>query len=172
MPNITTKSNDPRELAVAEIVRGLYQKYAVPAFTNEILIERGAIPHSHPVLTLNTRVTDESLILKTLIHELFHWHESKHSKTTEAIEYLKTKYPDNGECSKSKFPDSYWTHIIVCFNTRRYLEKLLSAEDIGWIYQQWQAYPTIEKLVQEKGREIEADLKKFGLVCNEREASI
>ena len=41
--------------------------------TREIVFERGAIPHSHPVLTLNTRHTDDDgLLISTFIHEQTH----------------------------------------------------------------------------------------------------
>lgn len=37
------------------------------AWTRKVVIEDGAVPHSHPVLTLNTRhINDDSLLLSTL----------------------------------------------------------------------------------------------------------
>ena len=163
--NITSKNNDPEELEVVEIVKGICQKYDIPAFTQTVVVEKGVIPHSHPTLTLNTRVIDPRLLLKTLIHEQFHWYVSQHPQFKEGIAYLKTKYQDDGEHNKSgKYPDSYWGHIIVCFNTRNYLEYQLSEDDIQWVYEQWQAYPALEKLIIEKRDEIESDLSKYNLI--------
>ena len=44
-------------------------------FTRRILIDRDArIPHSHPVLTLNTDYPDgDSDLVSALVHEQFHW---------------------------------------------------------------------------------------------------
>ena len=43
-------------------------------FTSRVRIEQGAIPHSHPVLTLNTRYPDDDLLaLSTYLHEQLHW---------------------------------------------------------------------------------------------------
>jgi hypothetical protein len=163
--NIASKNNNPRELEVVEVVRAICLKYDLPAFTQTIVVEKGVIPHSHPILTLNTRVTDERLILQTLVHEQLHWYVQEHPQYKECITYLKTKYQDDGEHNKSgTYPDSYWEHIIVCFNTRNYLKNILPKEDTGWIYEQWQAYPTLEKLIVEKKSEIQADLGKFDII--------
>jgi len=162
---IYPKNNNPDELRVVEIVKNICDKYVVPTFTHEVVVKKGAIPHSHPVLTLNTRTDDERIILKTLVHEQFHWYAQDHENHNECIVYLKTKYEDDGEHNKSgTYPDSYWEHIIVCFNTRNHLKSLLSDRDIEWIYEQWQAYPTLEQLTRDKFEEIESDLQKFDIV--------
>ena len=74
---------------------------------------------------------------------------------------------DDGEHNKSgTYPNSYWEHIIVCFNTRNYLQSILPKDDIDWIYEQWQAYPTLERLIEEKGEEVRSDLSKFEIIYN------
>lgn len=162
---IYSKNNTEKEKEIVKIVENLCKKYVVPTFTQEVVVEKGAIPHSHPVLTLNTRVDDERLVLKTLVHEQFHWYAQEHKNYKSCIEHLKTKYKDDGEHNKSgKYPDSYWEHIIVCFNTLNHLKNLLSEEDIGWIYEQWQPYPTLEKLIRDNFNIIEKELRKFNLV--------
>jgi hypothetical protein len=162
---VTTKHQYPEEENVAEIVHLLYEKYEIPTFTSTICIEKGVIPHSHPILTLNTRVSDERNILETLIHEQFHWYAQEHPRYEKCISYLKTKYEDDGEHNKSGlYPNSYWEHIIVCYNTRIYLEKILPAEDVLWIYKQWQAYPTLEKLIEVEKEKIGKELKMYSIV--------
>ena len=43
-------------------------------FTKKINIQSRVIPHSHPILTLNTRNAEFPLkILSTWLHEEFHW---------------------------------------------------------------------------------------------------
>jgi hypothetical protein len=73
---IDTKNSDPRELEVKAILEEVLKKYPCPILTDEVLIEKGSIPHSHPILTLNTRHTDPLLITKTFVHEQFHWFAS------------------------------------------------------------------------------------------------
>ena len=163
--NIYSKNNNPDEIKVVEITRNICKKYLVPTFTQEVVVEKGAIPDSHPILTLNTRVDDERLVLKTLVHEQFHWYAQEHKNYKDCITYLKKRYEDDGEHNKSgKDPDSYWEHIIVCFNTRNYLNKLLSREDIKWVYAQWQPYTTLEELIRENFDVIEKELKKFDFI--------
>ncbi|MBP6912640.1 MAG: hypothetical protein KBB86_01760 [Candidatus Pacebacteria bacterium] len=162
---VSSKNNEPEELEVVEIVNALYEKYNIPNFTNTVMVEKGSIPHSHPILTLNTRVKDPRLILKTLVHEQLHWHAENHPQYNNCIDYIKTKYIDDGEHNKlGTNPNSYWEHIIVCFNTRNYLESILSKDDIDWVYLQWQAYPTLEKLIAKNKDQIKSDLEKFDLI--------
>ncbi len=163
--HIYSKDSTPKELAVAEVVKSVCKKYDIPAFTHAVAIEEGVVPHSHPILTLNTRLNDEKLLLKVLVHEQFHWYVQDHQRYSECISYLKSKYEDDGEHNKSgTYPNSYWEHIIVCFNTRNYLTGVLSSEDLDWVYEQWQAYPTLERLIIQDYQAIKIDLEKFGLV--------
>lgn len=162
---IYSKNNYSEELDIVETVKSICQKYNVPAFTNEVCVEKDTIPHSHPILTLNTRSKDERSILLTLTHEQFHWYVQNHQKYKGCIAYLKLKYKDGSVNNESgKYPESYWEHIIVCFNTRNYLKNILSTSDFDWVYQQWLPYPIIEKLIVERHAEIEIDLKKFEMV--------
>src|SRR5215813_10763632 len=62
-------------------------------WTRKVIIERGAIPHSHPVLTLNTR--DEGLrLLSAFVHEQYHWFETEHpTQISSSMADLKKAYP-------------------------------------------------------------------------------
>src|SRR5665213_2810581 len=101
MRKIYSKNNLPEELEVVGIVESICKKYDVPAFTQEVSVEKGSVPHSHPVLTLNTRAKDERSILSTLVHEQFHWYAQSHPQYDACIAYLKSKYQDDGEHNKS-----------------------------------------------------------------------
>lgn len=162
---IYSKNNSADEIEVVGVIKEICRNYDLPLFTKEIIVEKGAIPHSHPILTLNTRVRDRRLLLATLVHEQFHWYVQNHQQYNECISYLKSKYEDDGEHNKSgTYPNSYWEHIIVCLNTRNYLKNILSSEDVGWVYEQWQPYPTLEKLIVRKYKEIQDDLEKFDII--------
>ena len=164
---ITSKNQSERELEVVQILNDLLQKYKFPIFTNQVEVESKVIPHSHPVLTLNTSTKDPLLLLQTLIHEQLHWFVTDHPKKVETIEYLKKHYEDNGECNVSgKHPDSFWEHIIVCFNTLVVLKTIVTGEELKYIYDQWQAYPKTEKLVKDNFEQIESELKNYNMIVS------
>ena len=159
--NITTKNNFPEEIKAKKVLESILTKYNVPIFTKNIVIEKDSIPHSHPILTLNARTDDSLVVLKTFVHEQFHWFEAEHSRLDETINFLKEKYKNNDEFKDEK---SFYIHIVVCFNTRNSLEKLVSNEELEYIYKQWQPYPKMEKFIEENFNEIKNDLEKFGMV--------
>ncbi len=170
MLNILAKQNLSEELEVIKIIEDLCAKYPIPTYTHNVIVEKGAIPHSHPVLTLNTRTRDPLIILQTLVHEQFHWFASQHSKYKECIEYLKTKYRDNGECNRSgDKPSSFWEHLIVCFNTRDYLNVVVTEEELHYIYSQWQAYPKTEQLIVDQYENVREDLNKYDLAFDKND---
>jgi len=158
---IITKNDCLDELEIKEILEGLIEKYEIPVFTEDVLIEKGVVPHSHPVLTLGTRTCDPLVILKTFIHEQLHWFEAGHPRLDEAMGYLGIKYKNKGEFDENR---SFYIHIIVCFNTRNILKKLVSKEDLEYIYKQWQPYPLMEDFIVENFDEVEGDLRKFEMV--------
>lgn len=67
-------------------------------FTRTVRIESYVIPHSHPVLTLNTRyLDDDHHALSTFVHEQAHWFEAadeRASASRRAIEDLRAMYPN------------------------------------------------------------------------------
>jgi len=85
-------------------------------FTDTLIIADGEIPHSHPVLTLNTRRQSDLSLLSTFIHEQVHWFlDQDEVKTNKAIEVLKEKFPEvpvgNGQGAKSEY--STYLHLLV-----------------------------------------------------------
>lgn len=162
---IVSKNQYPEELEITHIVENLFRKYNIPVFTEDIIVEKGVVPHSHPVLTLNTRSSDERSVLFVLVHEQFHWYAEGAENYNNAIDFLKLKYLDDGEHNKNGLNDnSYWEHIIVCFNTRNYLKRFLNEADFDWVYKQWLAYPSLEKMIAERYVEIEQELKGLNMV--------
>src|SRR5688500_13938750 len=62
-----TKAQLERLLKAYDVTKWIFTKSIVTD-------EKTAIPHSHPVLTLNVRhIKDDELLLSTLIHEQIHW---------------------------------------------------------------------------------------------------
>ncbi len=162
---ITAKNNLEEEKEVVEIVKELTEKYNIPLFTNRIQVETKVIPHTHPILTLNTRTRDHVDLLQTLVHEQFHWFAQQNPKYDKAIKYLKKNYEDNRECNiTGKYPNSFWEHIIVCFNTRKTLSKLINKKELEHAYTVGHQYMKTEKLVLDKFKQIEKELEEFDMV--------
>jgi len=161
---VSTKNNTAKEQEVKSILEDLLSKYKTPLFTSQIIVEEKSVPHSHPILTLNTRNTEPLFLLKTFIHEQFHWFTQDKPNYKECITYLK-KYPDLRDCNKSgKYPNSFWEHLIVCWNTRNFLQKTLEKDKVDFIYTDWQAYPLTEGFVQDNFESLRRDFEQFQMV--------
>src|SRR6266581_2421282 len=74
--NIKTRHGFPMEEQRKEQMERLAGQYDLKRFTitRDILIERGAMNHSYPLLTLNLRFLDnDDLALSAYVHEQGHW---------------------------------------------------------------------------------------------------
>ena len=86
-------------------------------FTRTVQIQSGVIPHSHPVLTLNTNsLTNDTIKLKSFIHEQLHWFLSRHhaatdSATTEVLQ-LYPHVPSESTGGAAD-PQSTYLHLLL-----------------------------------------------------------
>jgi len=160
--NICTANDLPEEEEIKGIVEDMLRKYDIPCFTDTVIIEKGVVPHSHPVLTLNTRSNEPHIILKTFIHEQMHWFISDFDSRWDVVNYLRRKYDVIEECVRDE--ENFYFHIIVCFNTRNVLKHILLEDDVRRAYESWQAYPMLEKFVEEHFEDIREDLEKFHMI--------
>ena len=66
---------------VRDLVRKLRSKHDLERFeyTTRVRVAPGEIPHSHPVLTLNTMLRAEDALLSTYLHEQMHWYVTWYS---------------------------------------------------------------------------------------------
>jgi len=74
--NIRTKNRLPAEEQRKQQMERLAGQYDLSKYTitRDIIIERGAMNHSYPVLTLNLRFLDnDDLALSAYLHEQGHW---------------------------------------------------------------------------------------------------
>jgi hypothetical protein len=127
---ISLKNNSKTEAQTKERLEGLLQKYNLSKwmFTRKILIEDKVIPHSHPVLTLNTK-EDGDVLLATFVHEQIHWFLSANFERTEkAKAELKAIYPEVpvGSPNGARSKESTYLHLIV-----NYLEYEATRELLG-----------------------------------------
>ncbi|HLJ90703.1 MAG TPA: hypothetical protein VKZ53_28110 [Candidatus Angelobacter sp.] len=119
--DIQLKKGSDREKQTKIQLEKLLHTYDLKKWTvtETIIIEEGAIPHSHPVLTLSTRHLDsDDELLSTYVHEQFHWRLSQEREQTEAaVGELKKLYPKvpvgfpEGAISE----ESTYEHLIVCY---------------------------------------------------------
>lgn len=162
--NIVTKKGTEKERAVKKVLEEVLTQYPCPLFTLNIILEEGTVPHAFPILTMNTRLSDPILVLDGFAHEQFHWFAKSKSSYDNCIEFLK-KYQDLGDCNKSgTYPNSFWEHLIVNWNMRNFLSKILSQEQFDFVYSQWTPYPLTEKFVKEHFDTLKVDLEKFDMI--------
>jgi hypothetical protein len=87
-------------------------------FTRTIRIQSRVIPHSHPVLTLNTRYLDnDTAQVATFIHEQLHWLLGARSAATDsAMADLRRLYPVVPRASPEgeRDEESTYLHLLVC----------------------------------------------------------
>lgn len=88
-------------------------------FTNTVIIDERAIPHSHPVLTLHTRhLNSDDQLLSTYVHEQLHWYLDAHKSQTGAAEDdLREMYPKVpvGYPDGANDEESTYLHLIDCY---------------------------------------------------------
>lgn len=150
---ITLKNNNQAEQLAQEELERLLKTYDLSPyfFTKEIVIESRVVPHSHPVLTLNTRDVGRPLeLLTTFLHEQIHrslsdWPE-RVQVTEKAIEELKGVFPNVpvGRPYGAKNQNSTYLHLIVCWLELQALQSyiggpaarrvLVSETHYRWIY--------------------------------------
>ena len=102
-------------------------------FTNRVRIEQGVIPHSHPVLTLNTRYPDDhGLALSTYLHEQLHWFVwRRNPRKRHATRELRQRYPDPPIALPEGAGDegSSYLHYLVCYLEYRSMIEIVGPEE-------------------------------------------
>jgi len=137
-------------------------------FTKKIHVESMVIPHSHPILTLNTRSAEKpKKILSVWLHEELHWWMDKNPKQTAlAIKELKKIYP-NAPKGMGATPDSTFLHLIVCYLEMKAVALYLGDKEarsiIEEIMKKDKLYPWIYYQVLYKDFAIKKIIKKYQL---------
>lgn len=138
-------------------------------FTKNIKIESKVIPHSHPVLTLNSRnAEDPKKLLSVFLHEQLHWWTSMNQAQTDlAITDLKTIFP-KAPITKTMGPNSTYIHLIVCYLELRAVSFYLGKEEgrnvISSFMKKDKIYPWIYSQVLTKESAIQKIIKKHRLL--------
>jgi hypothetical protein len=164
--------NPERELQAKEMLHAVRIAHDLSKweFTKKVTIKSKVIPHSHPVLTLNTRYNDAvDLLLSTYLHEQIHWFVAQNpNKEQAAIEDLRKLFPKVpvGQPEGARDEKSTYLHLIVCFLELEATAELLSDQRQQALIKHWRQdhYTWVYTQVVEKSESIKAILKNHGLL--------
>ncbi len=143
-------------------------------FTRDVLIQSGATPHSHPVLTLNTRyVDDDTAQLATFVHEQLHWFLTDHverAKIAAATHELRALYPTVPTTlpEGARGERSTYLHLIVCYLELQALTELLGEPRARQQLESWTHYTWVYRTVLTETERIGDLVRRHGVVVPER----
>jgi hypothetical protein len=131
---VAVRSGTSAEVQTRDQLLRLLREFDVSKwiFTDRVLIDERSIPHSHPVLTLFTRYTDDDdLLIATFLHEQIHWYlVAKQAATNDAIADLKALFPavPIGGRAGARNEYSTYLHLVVCYLEWRVTESVLGEQ--------------------------------------------
>ena len=170
---ISLANSTPNEVKVKAQLERLLKTYDLTKWiaTPSIIIdEKTTIPHSHPVLTLNTRhIKDDDLLVSTFVHEQMHWFVDRDEKKLEAaMVELKKMFPDapSGPPEGARNQASTYLHIGVCYLEYRALRELMGELKAKQVMEFWSTdhYKWVYRTVLERPRDIGTIMFKYDLV--------
>jgi hypothetical protein len=175
--DIRLHSGTPLEERGREQLRRLLRTYDLHRwlFTRDILIQSGVIPHSHPVLTLNTRyLVDDTAELATFVHEQLHWFLTDHverAKTNAALTELRVLYPTVPTAAPEGDPlgeRSTYLHLIVCHLELQAVTAILGEQSARQQMERWTHYTWVYRTVLTETERIGELLRRHGIVVPEQ----
>ena len=170
--NIRTKNGLPAEEQRKQQMERLARQYDLSKYTitRDIIIERGAMNHSSPVLTLNLRFLDsDDLALSAYVHEQGHWYlmERHRPGNPQLFEDLQRTFPNldyrvpggDGELRSSYF------HIAVCMLEWQAVEELVGAERARKVieWKQRDHYTAIYAILLNRREQVEGVMNRNGV---------
>jgi hypothetical protein len=135
-----------------------------------VRIQDGVIPHSHPVLTLNTRhLNDDALALATYLHEQLHWWVwRRNPRKRRVIRELRRRYLSPPVRRPEGAGSAYETylHYLVCYLEYAAVIELLGQEEARRVIDLWCAdhYTEIYRTVLRDFDAIGEIVRRHGLV--------
>jgi hypothetical protein len=132
--SIRTAHHGPREEQTAEQLKKLIGSYDLSkyTFTREVIVDRGAMNHAFPELTLNVRFADmPDELLSSYIHEQLHWYLREHdSQQKAAIDELRSMYPNApvGLPEGAESAYSTYGHLVDCYLEVEAVRSLIGPE--------------------------------------------
>lgn len=131
--SISTHENTEAEKDIKKRLEALLHKHNLEKYiyTKEVKIHAGMIPHSHPVLTLNTNFENDTYLLSTFLHEQMHWYSLSKEYDTEALgntilemyPEVPTALPEGGGSAQGTY-----LHILICYLEYHTLSQVIGKE--------------------------------------------
>jgi hypothetical protein len=147
--NIILGTGHPREEEARLQLLRLLEEYDLDRwqFTAAVRIENGVAPHSHPVLTLNTRhLDDDDRALATYIHEQLHWYVfTRDEGMRTALEELMQRFPRVPTADEGGARDEFSTYLHLIVGALEYasLMTLLGADGARRTIERMDVYPWV-----------------------------
>ncbi|MCK1492118.1 hypothetical protein IVB14_17250 [Bradyrhizobium sp. 180] len=156
---------------IVECVKRLREQHDVRRFeyTDHLRVAPTEIPHSHPVLTLNTALCDPEAILCEYLHEQMHWYLvglDCAGETAPVITQLKQRYPD----TPVGFPEganneySTYLHLLVNWLEIEATSRFIDRERVIKIVSQKHYYRWIYRTVLRDWHELEEIFRTHAIV--------
>lgn len=161
----------PETLKTKSLMEDFLNKYDLSPylFTKSVKIKPNVIPHSHPMLTLNTFWNESpNHLLSTFLHEQIHWflNWSDPKKYTHAHRTFMDWYPivpsDRSLTASNQF--STYLHLSVCWLELQGVKRYLGAKEGYKTIQTFQHYRWIYDRVVADESAIGDLLNQIGLV--------
>ena len=167
--DIELASGSAREKAAETQLTRLLETYDLDAliFTTSVRIESRVIPHSHPVLTLNTRhLDDDERQLAVFIHEQMHWYSLQVGDGFgAALAELQMLYPSVpvGRDQGGRDEHSTYLHLIICMLEYDGLTRFLGKERARAVIERADVYRWIYDKVLNDESAIRSIMTSHGL---------
>ena len=137
-------------------------------FTRTVRIQSRVIPHSHPVLTLNTRYLDDDTVqVATFLHEQLHWFlADRQGATDSAMADLRRLYPrvPAAPPEGARDEESTYLHLLTCLLERDAVSEVFGQEAARRTLAGARHYTWVYREVLERPNPIRAILRARGLV--------
>lgn len=180
-PVLTPVNGTESERQMEKMLLVLFDHYGLEQwlYTEQVNLEDGVIPHSHPALTLTPKTqrtdygADPERLLAVYIHEQLHWflmledpsrdRERLHAELRGRYPNLPVGFPDG---CRSEF--SNYVHVMVNFFEYEGLRDLLGNDWARAIIEQHPGYRAIYKIVLRDYADLERLFTDCGLTLPER----
>jgi hypothetical protein len=137
-------------------------------FTRAVRIESYVIPHSHPVLTVNTRyLENDTAQVATFIHEQLHWFlVEREAATDSAVAELRRMYPEvpNTPPEGAKDEESTYLHLLVCTLELEGTASIFGDAVARRTLEGWKHYTWVYRQVLDRTDTLKKVLRAHGLV--------
>lgn len=160
------------EAQTREMLLSLLGEYPLDKwrYTETVRIEDNVIPHSHPVLTLNTFTIGHPIrLLSTYIHEQLHWFsllESHEGRTRQAWRWFREAFPDIPVDPPKGCGNEFsnYLHVAINFWELTGLGELIGEDDARAFMARRPYYTAVYDVVLREGDRIGAILDDLDLM--------